>query len=405
VAVVVLSFAVAGCGALRGGGTEKPVTVTQEQLSIMVVPQGELGPAYEALEPESDSGRTTSREFANGTPDPDDSGESVKQEGWRTGYELGFTNSGVKELKRGEGLLGVTTSVDLFASESAARAEILKYVRYFENHRGRKIEGIKIERFESFDVMLAEDAWGMEYTIKAGGLRVSGTEVLFHRGRVVGSADIARADETAARVETVQIARLLDRRMERVLAGELHAKPVPLDAARPKISRARIARMTLAASDIPVASKLNEEHLDRTHDDHIAYVRDFNIPGQHLGRSAVSSVRAETEVYGNLAGVTIVKQLFDGPGGRRFFQDIFRKALKDVGIKAARVRTRSLTFGDAHTKGVILAFSCPRGRFDAVIVVVDRGRSLASLTVFGPTGQVKAGDVQALAAKARAKLR
>jgi hypothetical protein len=401
--VALLAFAAAACGSLRGGAAKPEAPVTQAQLAIMVVPQEDLGTAYETMETDADSGRTTSREFADGTPDPEDSGESVKRDGWRAGYELGFTKAGLKAVNKEEGLLGLNTSVDLFASESAARAEMLKYVRFFENHVGEKVEGIKIERFETFDVPVGDDAWGTEWTIAAGGLRVSGTQALFHRGRVVGSVVVARADEASERPEALRVARLLDGRIERALSGELRGEPAPV--ARPKISRAKIAKLTLGARDFPVTAKVTEEHLDRTHDDHISYVRDFDLPGTRLGRSTVLSVWAETQVYGSASGVTVIKQIMTGPRADEFFRDVVLESLKDDGIKAAGVTSGSVRFQGAHTRGVLLTFRGPAGRFDALVAIVDRARTLAILVAFGPSDRVKAADVQTLADRARAKLR
>jgi hypothetical protein len=401
-AAIALSFAVAGCGALHGGGADKPVAVTQAQLAVMVVPQDELGSSYAGLQADSSSGRTTSREFADGTPDPKDNGESTKRDGWRAGYELGYTD--FRAVKREQGLYGVNTTVDLFSTESAARSKILQYVRFFENHRGKTIEGVKIERFATFDAVLGDDAWGLEYTIRAGGLRASETEVIFHRGPIVGSTELARADESAARVETLRLAKVLLSRVDRVLAGDLRAKPVSLEGVRPKISRARIARMTLAAGDLPASTKLKEEHLDKTNDDYIAYVRDFDLPARRLGASTVLGVRAETEVYADAANVLLVTKVLDGPEGQRFFQHVFRAALKKQGLEGQDVRTRPYRLADRQMRAVLLSFTSRGVRFDAVLVIVHRGRSVANLAVIGFAGKVHPQDVYALAVKARAKL-
>jgi hypothetical protein len=402
VAAVLLAFAAAGCGALHDGSAQKEAPVTQAQLAIMVVPRERLGAAYADMETDAESGRTTSREFADGTPDPQDTAESVKGDGWRSGYELGFTKAGLKAVKGDEGVLGVNTSVDLFASESAARAEILKYVRFIENHVGQKVEGIKIERFESFDAAVGDDAWGIAYTIRAGGLRVSLTQILFHHGRVTGSAQIARADERSEGAEALRIAKLLESRVERVLAGELRGEPAAV--ARPKISRAKIAGLTLSARDFPVRTRVTEEHLDRTHDDHISYVRDFELPGARLGSSTVLSVWTETQVYGSASGVTVIKQIMTGAAGGEYFRDVLLHSLKEDGIEAAKVTAGSIGFRGTHTRGALLTVSGPKGRFDAVVAVVDRGRALAVLVAFGPSGHVKTADVQTLADRARAKL-
>jgi hypothetical protein len=148
-------------------------------------------------------------------------------------------------------------------------------VRDLQRFEGRRVEGVKVERSSSFDAGVGSDAWGLEYTLAAGGFRAHATEIVFHHGRIVGGVSLLRADRSAVRAEALRVAGLLDGRIGGVLAGDVSGEPVSLESARPHVSEARIARMTLAKADLPAGAKLEHEKLDKSDDDHATYSRSF----------------------------------------------------------------------------------------------------------------------------------
>jgi hypothetical protein len=399
---VLVVVAVSGCGVF--GDSDEPAAISRDQLAIMVVPQDELGPAYETLTLDADSGRTMAAEFADDTVDPEDTAASVKRAGWRDGYQLSYSVADASALTRPRGLYGIVTEVDSFEGGSAARAHILKTVADLERFEGTRVEGIKLERFEAFDAEIGDGAWGMEYTVSAGEFRAHATDVAFYADTLVGSVSVVRGDAQTARVEALRLAAVLANRADRVLAGEVDEEPVSLEAAKPHVARARIARMTLSAADLPPGARVKEERLDTSDEDYIAYVRSFELANGRLGTSSVISVRAETQVYADRRSVEVIKQLFAGKSGRETFVAATRSGMREDGVRLRRVSTRPFALGDPRIQSFVLSFSAPRGRFDMVFVMVDHGSARAMLLVFGPAGGIEAQDVRPLAAKARTKL-
>lgn len=399
----VLLLAASGCGVLHGGHGERQ-EVSREQLAIMVVPGSGLGPAYAKFTVDSDSGAISASEYADDTLDPDDTAGSVKRAGWRAGYALQYSDPKGVAAHKQRGLQAIGTQVNLFETASAARADIIKTVGDFASYEWSSVAGVKIVSSEEFLAELGDEAWGYEAKISAGNLRFRVTTVAFRRGPVEGVAAIYREDGTAERLEAIRIAQLLVGRVDGVLAGRISGEPLSLSASTPRISRARIAAMTLAVKDFSEKLRLTKERLNTSKQDNIAFVREFDLPGGRLGGSRVLSIRDETQVYADARGVKFFKKLLAGKQGAEFFRDAIVDEFKDQGVKPRDVKAHPLKLEDRRTLAFALSVTARAKRFDFAFAVVDRKRSLAMLTIFAPAGGIKTAAVEALAARARAKL-
>src|ERR687897_996642 len=127
-ALLVLALALAGCAMGEA-----------EELAVMVLPQGELEGAAGFPLDKADSGPVSAREAAASSVDPSDGASDVRQSGWADGYELNYTASDMQAiLAKAEGLFNAGSSVDLFDTETAARAALLTEIRGYERLRGKE---------------------------------------------------------------------------------------------------------------------------------------------------------------------------------------------------------------------------------------------------------------------------
>jgi hypothetical protein len=144
-ALLALALVLAGCGL---GGKEGSDEITDEQLAVMVLPGDELGtPDGFELDLE-DSGRMNAREAADWTTDPEDNAADLRQNGWLSGYELTYSNPDDRvSFEVGEGIVSGDSTVQLFDTETSARARLVREVKDLERLRGENIDGVRLARF------------------------------------------------------------------------------------------------------------------------------------------------------------------------------------------------------------------------------------------------------------------
>jgi hypothetical protein len=401
--LVVCALALAGC-AFGEEGT--PDEITRDELAIMVLPREEFGTASAALEVDpEDSGRVSAREAAESTTDPDDTGADLRQGGWVDGYELNYSdpNRSVSS-ERGEGLIVVGSTVDLFDTETSARSYLLQEIRDFERFRGKEVNGVRLAKFETFDVDVGDEGWGIEFTARAGRVTMHVTGVAFRSGRLVADAGFMRADDGTARADALTAARALESRIERVLAGQLDAKPVTLPVRTPTATSAELARGTLAVKDLPAGARVAEEGRSRSGNS-VSYYRSFDVQDTMIGSSHLMFLRAETEVFETKAAAELMLRYVSNPKGRaEFARGVLRGFRKLAGSRARNVHVSGLRQAGRDATGIIVTFDLPSGRYRTATVVVRSGRAVAVVSGFCTAHAVHPDDLPPLGDKARARL-
>lgn len=404
---VLLAFATGGCGALNGHDEKPAAVVTNDQLAIMVLPQDEVGPAGAGMRIDDESGPSNNNEGADDTIDPKDTASSLARAGRLRGYDLMYSSPRqVAIWRKGGGYTDVSTSVELFETESAASAYLYDQIHDFERFRGRQVgHGLRLASSEVFDVVgVGDEAAGVRGTFRYQDLRVKGTLVAFRRGRIVASASIGRGDKRDITEETRTLALALDGRIRKVLAGELDAEPVPL--ARDVLAEAaeRVSAMTLSRPDLPArVTVLHEQR--KIEDDRVDYVRQFGVEGARFGGSRFLTLRAETQVVADEAYAREAIRTLASPHGRRLMVRSFAKAFaRDSGVEARDLRSRRLVGLPPDAAGVAMSVQTPKGPFEAVILTVRVRNAVETLSAFGPASAVDPRDLEALAEKSRARL-
>jgi hypothetical protein len=403
-----IALVVSGCGVGQGGGTAAEPPITRAELAVMVVPLEEIGAPAVGMHVDDDSGPSGNKEGAEDTIDPKDTADSLARAGRLHGYDLTYSTPRQMAIwRKGGGYTDVTTSVELFETESAASAYLDDQIADFERYRGRGIgNGVRLTRSEVFEVALVGDeGWGVRAKLRFGDLRVNGTIVAFRRGSVVGAASIGRGDslDIAAQVRTV--ARVLDRRIQAVLAGELRSDPVPLPGKRIAVGAKRLAAMTLSLKDLPARVSVTGEHRRKTTSNRVVYFRSFDVAKVKIGRSHFLTLRAETQLFEHNSDARDLVQLLQSPRGHRLVAREFAKGFaRDAGIPAGRLTVRRVPGLPSETVGIVISVRTPRGPFKALLITVRVRNAVQTLSAFGPADSGDPRDLQQVAEKARARL-
>lgn len=405
-ALLALALALAGCAL---GGSEESDEISAEQLAVMVLPRDELG-APEGFELDAeDSGRMNSREAADWTTDPNDNAADLRQDGWLSGYELTYSNPdrGVS-YERGEGVIMGDSTVQLFDTETSARAQLVQEIRDLERFRGKDVDGVRLARFETFDLDVGDEAWGIEITARARGVTLHGTGVFFRSGRLIADTGFLHVDEAGRHDEAVAAARALESRIERVLAGDLHAEPVPLPEQEQKqalVRRAQLAKMTLALEDLPAGARLVQQGRGSNGRNFVSYYRTFDVENTFVGSSHLMFVRAQTNVFESTASAeSMLREIATSKGRAEFARGVLLGFERQTGARPSNVDVDPLPRAGKDATGVVVTFDLPGGRYRTATVVVRSGRSVAIVSGFCRASGVNPDDMRPLATTARARL-
>jgi hypothetical protein len=400
---VVCALALAGCAFGDEGG---PQEITQDELAIMVLPREGFGTALAALEVDAqDSGRVSAKEAAESTTDPDDTAADLRQAGWVGGYELNYSDPNRSaSFERGEGLIVVGSTIDLFDTETSARSYLLQEIRDFEQFRGKDVQGVRLAKFETFDVDVGDEGWGIEFTARAGRATMHVTGVAFRSGRLVADAGFMRADDGTARADALTAARALESRIQRVLAGDLDAQPVPLPVQEAVVTQSQLARGTLAVKDLPAGARVADEGRLRS-EKSISYYRTFDVQDTMIGGSHLMFLRAQTQVFETEAAAQLMMRYLSNPKGRaQFAREVLRGFKKLAGARARNVHVTVLSQTGRGATGIVVTFDLPSGRFRTATVLVRSGRSVAVVSGFCTAQAVHPDDLPPLGDKARERL-
>jgi hypothetical protein len=401
-ALAVLALALAGCGL---GGSEESDEITAEQLAVMVLPRAELG-APEGFEVEPDeSGSLSARDAADWTTDPHDNAADLRQAGWLSGYELTYADPNRRvSFERGDGVITGDSTVQLFDTETSARAQLVQEIRNLERFQGKDLDGVRLVRFDTFDLDVGDEAWGVELTARGRGVTLHGTGVFFRSGRLIADTGFLHVDEAGRQSEAVAAARALASRMEGVLAGDLDAEPVPLPDKQSEPTEAELAKMTLGVKDLPAGAILTDEGRKRS-DDSVTYFRNFDVERTMIGSSHLLFLRAQTQVYDTKAGAQfLMRSLASSKGRAEFAKGVLRGFSSLMGTRARNVRVERLPGARGDTTGIVVTFTMAGKRFRTATIVVRSGRSVAVITGFCTAHAVHPGDMPALGERARTRL-
>jgi hypothetical protein len=403
----------AGCGLGEGGDSfADDESVARADLAIMVLSREELGMDVGGLEIDAeDSGPVSASEAAaDATIDPEDDASLLRRVGWVGGYELNYSDPKGKALKRGRGLLVAGSSVYLFEDEGAASARLQDEMLDFERLQGKTVEGVRLTRFETFEVDVGDEAKGIEVTFRVGGESLHATGVFFRRGRLLADVGVGRVDDVSARADVEQAASALEARIQGVLAGEIRDDPVPLPRqARKKDEKQAGASgspdpkpLTLRADAFPAGTSVTGEAYKRQGDTR-SFLREFDLPGDRLGGSRVLYLRAMTQIVSNSASAANFVEFASTVDGARDLAETFaRSALK---IRPKNMLPGPLPVRGARAAALIASFDAPRGRVAVAMVFVHQGRAIGSVTAMGMSNELDPSDVIAFADELRARLR
>ena len=226
----------------------------------MVLTETDILAEFPGADTDSEGGEYQDNEqAAEGTIDPDDTAEDLALLGRLDGFTV--------EFARGE-TLGGGVSVDLFDGPESAAA-FLK--RQIDDHRrlvGSEVqEGAVLKAFqesEGPDIGIDSAVGRLTISFVAFDVEINGTFVVWQRGSTVAQVIVGGLGDEDWTAVVEELARKVDRRIDRVLAGEVVAIERPREPT--PIAVLPIAREFLAAvalTEAEVGAEFPDLELDR----------------------------------------------------------------------------------------------------------------------------------------------
>jgi hypothetical protein len=407
VVIVACAALLSGCGvgSIGVGENERAAQhLRRADLAHMVGPKRDLGPLVKGLRLDNDdTGRTGNASEADSTVDPKDTGHSLGHAGRVEGYALGY--SAPDNRPTSLAVLAVDEEVELFRTEEAASAYLKKQIGDYVRFEGRKIEGIKIARAETFDSDVGDEARGLRAVVKVNGLTLYGTIVAFRRGRVVGNASVLQRRDLLVSGDVDRIADALDDRVQKV-----GSRPLGARSPRPP-SRAKAVKRTIDPKPFALTGKSFSLRMSPYAHDYVygngvrGYVREYSVVAGRLAGSKVWYVRTLAEVFPSTRAVARSHRYAASTRGattiaRRFLNKYFAR----TDFRPGKVTAAPLSWKGRDTAGFHFLFRTPKGRVEGVFLSVDRGRVTSSVTVLGFDREVDAQSLLSLQSALRAQL-
>jgi hypothetical protein len=389
-------------------GAQAEAVKKPSRLALMVLPRAAFGHAAAALPVDAESGQSTRDDEVRTADDPRVTRASIARDGRLGGY--GFALAGVPALRTGAGLASAGTEVELFRSSRGARAYARLVSAVTTHPRGNSalqalLAGLKVRSFripglahQAFAVRIQGRLGRVDVTESAVGIRIERT---FARLNVVEAG--------APKVPVNALARALERRVARGLAGELSGRPerLPSYTRTPlgRLGRPRgapdLAHMALAPADFKPRAKLQHQGYRRNRDDVAEFVRSLG-PFQ-LGRSVIARVESDVELRRStaeaLGEVASVGLALGGPRGRAVFDRTFGD-----GHTIEQFTVDAVSAGDAAF-AVRATQKTAKGRVESAVVQVAVGRVLQTVAVASLPGLLSTDDLAAAARLIAAHMR
>lgn len=392
----------AGCGV---GNDETPAAhvVKRADLGRMIVPKHDLGPLARGLKVDGEwSGRSNNTKAIEDTIDPKDTARSLTRAGRVQGHDLTYA---ARRRPSALGVLVISQGVELFRTEKAASTNLNKQFADFKRFRGRKVDGIRLARVQTFDVDLADEAVGLKLrVVYPSRVTVFSTIVAFRRGRVVGNASVLLRRDLLISGDVERIADAVDDRIKDVVSGETRG-PVSASTRKARPRKLDPKSLTLQGKDLPLRTELANQGYWPAPGVRV-YLREYDVLGERLAGSKVFYLRTNAQVFKNARAAAQNREYLATTKGsnsvaRRFLRAAFRKS----GFTPRKVTARPLPWRADDTAAFHFFFRAPKGRIEGVLLSVTRGRVSGSVLVMGLDQDVEPGAVLALREKLRARLR
>ena len=409
-----------------GGGSdelEKALqSLSEDDLTIMVLPQEAFGDASDGLEVASYSGVNDSSEAADDTLDPEDTGDDLEEAGFVTGYSLDFEDPSFSALEEAAGILNVSSTVELFEDEQAASSYLAKLLEDNRRFEGEEVEpGTTLEEVEEFVVEgIADDATGLVLHGSFGETDFYATGVIFTVGRLRAGVGITKADDSDVTPDAERIGRAFAERIEGVLLGDIDETPVPIPEEEEEGAEGRAPseppfpeEMALSLEDLPEGASVEQERYVEDPDTVSTYEREFDVSSLDVGSSRAIFLESDIELYADAreAGdvLRIREAAYAGESGRDFFEDVLRQnPPQEIEITLLAYQIAQVPdLGDERV-AIQYSYDSPFGEFDGVIVNFRVGRAIGKLTVEALAGNIELADMvsvtKAMAARMAAAL-
>jgi hypothetical protein len=206
----------------QGSTTSRP---TRTQLALMPLPQGAYGPGAGKLGLDAKSGWHSNDESALDDLDPTLTASKLDRIGRIVGFEVEFND--LADVNSSGHLVDVNSEVALFRSSTGAARYAAQQATQFRRFDGRRLpDGLVADRVSFFPVPGVARARGIHARLRKGGVTVWMTDVEFDRGPLAGRVEVTRTDNRDTRAETRRRAAALASRIDGVLAGTIHDRPL-----------------------------------------------------------------------------------------------------------------------------------------------------------------------------------
>jgi hypothetical protein len=400
------ALVLAGCG-VGGHQAAKPTErpkVTQAQLAAMVLPRSELGTVAAGLRLADDSGPVDNRTAAESSPDPKDTGKSLRSDGRLDGHKAYYGGTVLVTAKK-KGPVVVGTEVELMEDPVYAAQYLHDQVGDFERFQGKQSDGSKAAVRSFAPEPVGDEAAGLLVTVSKGKQKLFMTAVAFRRGRVVAVAMVARPDKDDQQNEARALAVKLDKRIQDVLAGRIAVEPVETTetiAAPSFEGEEKLPGMTMAAADVaPGLEAVSEGKTEG--DGYVGYQRTFGET--HIGGSHLISVRAETRLYESKAAAAAAAKAHAGQVGRALYAREAARAFADqTQVRATNVKAKRLTGLKRGLGGVVVTFDLVGAKFRIVSVFLRSGRMIETVSGVCRAAALDPADLRPVVERARKRL-
>jgi hypothetical protein len=367
-------------------------------LAPLVVPRAQLGKAAQDLQVELLSGTTTNARAADDSFDPTDTEATVTRAGRVSGYTLIYGDVGFTALRKGNGLIDVGTSLDIFKSPAKAQAYEIKSLRDLRRVQGKNLQGVIVESASAFPVQnLGPGAVGLRIVQRVGKKRIYGTAVDFQIDKILCEAVLNRADNENVNAQVVAIARKLAGRIIGYAQGSLKAQPVPLPrplgTAKPGAKAPDLAAMLPTAADLKGKAGVFQQGFLPDDNAIGSYVRDYRFgpsSGLYSLRATAALQRSRREAAGR---ELVLRSVFTGPEGAATLAQI----VGGTGVGPAKLDgIRHPGLGE-ESFAIGATFTAQGQKLRAVILYERRDRVLGSFVLVGKANKLTLDSAMAYA--------
>jgi hypothetical protein len=381
------------------------IDVTKDHLAAMVFSHTEVQLEFPFLQPEaSGTGFRDNSQAILETLDPDDTAENLAARGRIDGYGSQFVDvqvlaSGLSLLERP---LSLSASLELMDSPESARRNLQDRNEEIRDFQGVEVAGNVIREYRQDEVAgIGETAVFGRLTIALAAFGAT-TEVGFfswQTGPIVANIAVSGFDDSDRQEALERLAGQMDRRIQRVLAGEIPPEPTSPAATAPAGPGGAetpagpegfdLAAMPPERKELPEGLAIVAEGFLES-EGSIAYQRDFEVEAQapNAESLAVTSLRTRVDLYGTAVESLAVVAVLTSLGPDVLLSLIEQSIGQGVALTADDVVTTPVTaplIGDA-SGGFHVSVVAPEVQREMYLFFTARGRISSQLVLQGPPG-------------------